>query len=197
MDKKNYTNSSPKITFLLNEVEKVSGFKARTPKDFNHIAEQIFITTGNLLSATTLKRIWGYIDGPSSIRMSTLNILAKYAGYTNWENLNVSFDNNKNTISLEIIRSYELLENEKLEICWIPNRKIEIKYLLNNSFIVENQHNTALQKGDIFSCSLFALHEPLYLEKLEHEKKEPYNCVLGGSMGLTLIKKIGLSTSGQ
>jgi len=53
-------------------------------KDFELLSEKIFDSTGVLLSASTLKRVWGktkYEGGPS---LSTLDALAKFAGFENW-----------------------------------------------------------------------------------------------------------------
>lgn len=54
----------------------------QTPKDFDFLSERIFEQLHQNISATTLKRIWGYIhDTASSPRTSTLDMLAQFVGY--------------------------------------------------------------------------------------------------------------------
>lgn len=56
----------------------------KTPKDFDFLSEQIFERQHETVSASTLKRIWGYLPGRTP-RQSSLDILSRFAGHTNWE----------------------------------------------------------------------------------------------------------------
>lgn len=51
---------------------------------FNELSEIIHKQTNVLLSATTLKRVWGKVNYNSAPSISTLNTLAQFAGYNNW-----------------------------------------------------------------------------------------------------------------
>ncbi|MCF2874327.1 MULTISPECIES: hypothetical protein [unclassified Tenacibaculum] len=51
---------------------------------FTELSEKIHEETKVLLSATTLKRVWGRVNYKSTPSISTLNALAQFAGYTNW-----------------------------------------------------------------------------------------------------------------
>ncbi|MBO4430305.1 MAG: leucine-rich repeat domain-containing protein [Bacteroidaceae bacterium] len=73
------------LTLLCERIEQVVGRKMRTPKDFDFLSERIFETLHQNISATTLKRIWGYLAEPVVPRLSTLNLLAQYVGADNWE----------------------------------------------------------------------------------------------------------------
>ena len=55
-----------------------------TGYDFEQLSAEIQMTTGVLLSVTTLKRLWGKLKYTSAPTSTTLNTLAKYAGYTDW-----------------------------------------------------------------------------------------------------------------
>ena len=59
--------------------------KMKTPKDFDFLAEQIFEKIHETVSPTTLKRIWGYLSEPSTPRLSTLDLLAQFVDYKDWE----------------------------------------------------------------------------------------------------------------
>ena len=73
------------INGLRNTIEKTIGRKMQTPKDFDVLSESIFEKTHQSISSTTLKRLWGYLQEPSIPRSSTLNLLAQYAGFDNWD----------------------------------------------------------------------------------------------------------------
>lgn len=51
---------------------------------FNELSDEIQRKTNVLLSATTLKRVWGRVKYDSAPSISTLNTLAQFAGYANW-----------------------------------------------------------------------------------------------------------------
>lgn len=69
---------------LRDMVEEAIGRKMKTPKDFEFLSEQVFEKLHETVSATTLKRIWGYLSEASIPRISTLDILSQYVGYTDW-----------------------------------------------------------------------------------------------------------------
>ncbi len=51
---------------------------------FLELSEEIQKKTQVLLSPTTLKRVWGRVKYQSAPSVTTLNTLARFAGYTNW-----------------------------------------------------------------------------------------------------------------
>ncbi|WPP52820.1 hypothetical protein [Catalinimonas niigatensis] len=53
-------------------------------QDFICLSELIFQETGTNLSTTTLKRIWGKVKYESVPQTTTLNVLAQFAGYSDW-----------------------------------------------------------------------------------------------------------------
>lgn len=59
--------------------------KMQTTRDYDLLAECIFQELHQQISPTTLKRIWGYLPGNVTPRVSTLDILAHFVGYKNWE----------------------------------------------------------------------------------------------------------------
>lgn len=62
----------------------ITGTEPHTPKDFDYLSEYIYETQRQKLSATTLKRMWGYLTDNSSPRLATLNLLARFVGYADW-----------------------------------------------------------------------------------------------------------------
>lgn len=55
-----------------------------SPSDFDYLVLKVKEVTHEDISATTLKRIFGYIPSTSAPRRSSLAILARYLGYSGW-----------------------------------------------------------------------------------------------------------------
>ena len=66
-------------------IEQTIGRKVKSPKDFTFLASRIFDKMGETLSTSTLKRLWGYLPGYATIRPSTLDLLARFVGYSDWD----------------------------------------------------------------------------------------------------------------
>ena len=71
----------PELTFLLAEVEKKYNRRIATTTDFESLSVVIEHTTGELLSSSTLKRLWGYVSLNPTPRISTLDILSRFTGH--------------------------------------------------------------------------------------------------------------------
>ena len=73
------------IAKLIEHIEEKAGRKMSTPKDFNYLRDTIFEQCHELVSSSTLKRIWGYNHDGGTPRTSSLNPLAQYLGYRDWQ----------------------------------------------------------------------------------------------------------------
>lgn len=69
-------------------------------RDFENLIEEIFKQTKVAISLSTLKRIWkgNYKDLPN---VGTLNALAQFAGYNNWQAYKASCQSNEKLIPLQ------------------------------------------------------------------------------------------------
>jgi hypothetical protein len=72
------------IRELCREVETTAGRKLVTPKDFVFLENEILDKLHEQISATTLKRLWGYLSEDVTPRVTTLNILAKTPASTRY-----------------------------------------------------------------------------------------------------------------
>jgi len=73
------------ISALCQALEKKAGRRMHTSKDFENLAAGIFEQTHELVSASTLKRLWGYLAEGVTPRRSTLDILSRYLGFEGWD----------------------------------------------------------------------------------------------------------------
>lgn len=61
------------------------GKPLQTPKEFDMLSERVYARTGEMVSRNTLRRVWGKLDGERTPHVSTLSILARFIGYTDFE----------------------------------------------------------------------------------------------------------------
>ena len=160
------------IENLRNEIEVAIHRRLATPKDFEALREMIFLRLHILVSATTLKRIWGYIDDSVSTRRSTLDILARYIGYADfdaYENGTVGdiAESPSSPIMARRIDVHEQLQpGDMIRLTWQPGRICDVEYRGDRVFCVVASQCTRLKAGDTFKCSLMIEDEPLYIDML-------------------------------
>ena len=87
--------TSPEISELKQQIEESVGRKMKTSNDFTFLSGAIWERTHENISTSTLKRLWGYVDGPDTTRNSTLDILSKFLGFKDWDGFleHISQDN--------------------------------------------------------------------------------------------------------
>ena len=75
----------PHIERLRTDIETQVGRKIRTPKDFDFLSACIAEHLHQTVSTSTLKRVWNYVASDATPRLSTLDILAQFVGFKDWE----------------------------------------------------------------------------------------------------------------
>ncbi len=70
---------------LLEEVVRKFGRGVNCSSDYDELSASISAMTGKQLSPSTIKRLFGYVKYENIPRLSTLNILAQYIGYRDYQ----------------------------------------------------------------------------------------------------------------
>lgn len=78
------TQNDSEITRLKEAVAGTFGKTLDSPTDFDALALSIQGKTGEYISPTTLKRLFGYVKPAIVPRTSTLSVLARYVGKAGW-----------------------------------------------------------------------------------------------------------------
>ena len=160
------------IENLRNEIEVAIHRRLATPKDFEALREMIFSRLHILVSATTLKRIWGYIDDSVSTRRSTLDILARYIGYADFDAYengtvgDIAESPSSPIMARRIDVDEQLQPGDMIRLTWQPGRICDVEYRGDRVFCVVASQCTRLKAGDTFKCSLMIEDEPLYIDML-------------------------------
>lgn len=183
--------TSPEISELKKRIEDNLKRKMRTPNDFIFLVGAVWERTRQTISPTTLKRLWGYIDGADETRNSTLDILSNFLGYDNWEGFtkDIGQESNSDPVTSPHIKAEDLNVGDRVFVSWKPDRRCTFRYLGDMKFIVETAENSKLKVGNTFYASLFILGEPLYLSELVQGNNPPVAFVVGNRDGLCELRK--------
>ncbi len=185
---------APEILSLRQDIEREVKRKIRTPYDFEFLAGVIWERLHKNISPTTLKRLWGYIDGADTTRRSTLCLLAKFLGYADWETylqaLQQRTEVESDAFSGIGIRTEQLRVGDKVEVTWLPNRRCVFCYEGEQHFCVQSAENSKLHIGDRFDAACFLIGQPMYLDNLQREGSAPTSYVAGSRNGLVSAKII-------
>lgn len=182
----------PELTFLKRKVEEKFGRKANTTYGFEALSVVIEHETGELISASTLKRLWGYVSSNPIPRISTLDILARYVEESDFASfcrkLKESGDVQSGYETGSVLTSSDLKEGAVIMLQWNPNRLVRLRYLGDKKFTVIESVNSKLREGDVFEIGCFILGYPMYIPEIQRdgEKTAPY--IAGSRDGLTKIR---------
>ena len=182
----------PELQYLLELVEKQYGRKLSTTTDFESLSVIIEKATGDLLSSSTLKRLYGYVSLNTVPRKTTLDILSRFIGNRDYETFRISLSNNpqfsSRFFSAKTVTTSELKAGDRLRIGWPANRIVTLNYLGDDLFEVETSVNASLVKGDRFRQVSFMKGYPLYLSRILRDGDYTPAYVAGMNSGLNLIE---------
>ena len=175
---------------LQDAAEKTVGREMKTTSDFDHLAASLLETTKIRVSAMTLKRFWGYLGEKNmrQPRLSTLDTLAQYVGYTDWMTY-YKQSSAAGKVESDFLKNHSLMTNSLskgalIRLMWHPDRVVTIRHEGYEVFIVVESMNSKLSVGDTFRCGLIVEGEPMYLSGLIHEGGEPSEYVCGRKDGV-------------
>ena len=182
----------PELQYLLELVEKQYGRKLSTTTDFESLSVIIEKATGDLLSSSTLKRLYGYVSLNTVPRKTTLDILSRFIGNRDYETFRISLSNDpqfsSRFFSAKTVTTSELKAGDRLRIGWPANRIVTLNYLGDDLFEVETSVNASLVKGDRFRQVSFMKGYPLYLSRILSDGDYTPAYVAGMNSGLNLIE---------
>lgn len=181
----------PEIEELKHLIEDCYGKKLQTTTDFEEFSVRLTKKTGEKVSPSTLKRIWGYVSDEHNPRAVTLDALSRYIGhesfyrFTKW--LKTSTRYNSSFFNAQQLVANDMMVGTMIEIGWSPNRIIHLRYLGNSKFEVVKSANSKLCVGDRFVTGCFIKDQPLYLPYIERNGEHTAPFVAGRNGGLTIL----------
>jgi hypothetical protein len=185
---------SPEIQCLCRDIEQHFGQQLQSPADFQLLLQQIWEKQHAVLSLSTIKRLWGYVASNGTPRLSTLNTMAQFLGFADWNAYLVALEQRGGIESAlctgEGIQTADLQAEDRIVVAWQPNRQCTFRYLGENQFVVEDSTNAKLQQGTTFSAARFMIGQPMYLDNILLADGTHTSYVAGKSHGLTSVNLI-------
>lgn len=170
-------------------VEKKFGKEVRYSSDIEHLSIDIKNYTHKSISVNTLKRLFGMLAGVYEPRLYTLDTIAQYVDYRNWDNLAEIFNSKGNSE----FDTMEEIEVEKLEIgnkiifTYSPDRKLVITFLGGKLFKVVESENSKLQVNDVIEVSHFLINYPLVVSNVTRNNSSIGKFTAGKVSGITSL----------
>ncbi|MBR4197478.1 MAG: hypothetical protein IKQ94_01750 [Bacteroidales bacterium] len=185
--------NSAHLEILRHDVIDSFGMELDTPKKFEILSEEIRDRIKRLLSVSTLKRIFGYIEGYEGIRGDSLDILSQFLGYPDWRTFEADRcvdekDRSSHFIITDALLAENIAPGDTIEIRWNPKRRLLLKCVGDGEFDVIEAENSKITVGDTFRCERFIIGEPLYINNLIHQGGVPALFVAGKKGGLTQVE---------
>ena len=180
-----------KLPFHVIELlKRKSGNDLRLPADCELLSLDIQGKTGVRIGATTLKRLLGFAQDERTPHATTLDAIARYLGYAHWEELAKIEDqgNSDFNSSDDEVRSADLQVGKVVEIAYLPDRVVTLRYLGNNRYKVEQSQNSKLQADDEVEILNFVLHHPLLVVQVWRNGESLGQFTAGRVSGLSSIK---------
>lgn len=185
----------PEMHELLRQVEQKFAHRLSTTTDYELLSFVIERETGEGVSSSTLKRLWGYVSYSSVPRMATFDTLCRYIGKADFKTfcreLKESGAEVSSFFTSRTVEASSLKMGDRVIIGWAPNRMVRLGYLGGNNFEVITSTNSKLKAGDRFSASEFILGAPLFissLHRLDGSDTSPY--VAAKSDGLNVLEVV-------
>lgn len=186
--------NTPEITELIHLVEKIYGKQLNTTTDFEHFSGYLHHNGYGTVSASTLKRMWGYVKDARKPRMNTLDILAAYVQHENFASfvayLKTSTQYNSSFFSIQHISSADLPVNAEIELGWAPNRRLRLRYLGESLYEIIEANNSKLLAGDRFMAGCIFKEVPLYLPFILRNGEQTSPFIAGRNGGITCLNII-------
>lgn len=160
-------NSEKPLSDLIKITNKNLGFQPQTPSDFNRLILSIQKKTGQTISLSSIKRLWGYIEYSSKPSQNILNILSRFNDFDDWNDYlrrygTLGIDESSHFLSDTTIESDNLTPGDILDVCWDKDKSCRIEYLSDHRFRILDSENIKLLPGDEFTMHSIASGLPFY-----------------------------------
>ena len=183
----------PELAYLLTEVENKYGRRIATTTDFESLSVVIEHQIGEMVSSSTLKRLWGYVSLNPTPRIATLDVLSRYLGYRDFrqfcDNLKESKAYDSDFFTAQCLIVADLEPGTNVTIGWLPDRLVTLHYLGEFSFEVVISENSQLQPGDSFELSEIMAGYPLYISRILRDGEYTPPFVAGRQGGINVLKR--------
>lgn len=171
------------------------GYTPKTPTDFNALSISIKKKTGQTISLSSLKRLWGYVDYECFPSPNTLNILARFNDFDDWEAFLMSHENvntgeSSEYLSDSVVDAESLNPGDRLIINWEQEKSCELSYLGDHRFRVNYSNNIKLTPEDTFTMHSVCVGLPFFAADIHRGGDKIPGYVGAKSNGVSTIQLV-------
>lgn len=143
---------------IIRKIEACYGESIEYPRQLDALVGDILNVTRERLSISTAKRLFGFVGDSKRVVPSknTMDILAKYLGYNNYELLLSDIGNDTDIsdfVEVNRVVSEEIAQGTQIRLKYDPKRVLVITYLGDNKYTVDKSVNSKLLEGDILTVT--------------------------------------------
>lgn len=182
----------PEVKALLSEVEKKFGRTVKTSTDFEDLSDAICDSNAadkdSLISSSTLKRLWGYVNSLCKPRINTLSVLARYVGYYDYSAWSLHLQTESGFLQKDYLNADKLDKGAMVKLSWAPDRTVIFENTGGGLYTVVKSVNSKLVEGDKLRLGILLLHSEFYVNEIIRggRRTSPYLAAKAG--GLTAIE---------
>lgn len=192
MDKRDALEALVKIT------NENLGYEPSTPSEFNDLLWHIKKATGDSLSLSSIKRLWGYVKYNGEFSLTTLNILARFNGMKDWESFKkriekvVPLTNDEDSVfhSDSMVDTGKYRPGEKIALRWNVGKGCVLECVSHMRFKVTKSMNIKLKEGDIVTLHTLCIGHPVYVSDIQRDELHFTSYIGAKKGGLLSIKEL-------
>lgn len=151
------------------------GYIPSTPAEFKHLSLLIFRKTQSSISTSSIKRLWGYVQYASFPSRSTLNTLARFNDFKDWETFlnevsyNGSNDSSSGFLDDSLVNANMLNIGDVITIKWDDEKSCILEYISYLRFRVVEANNIKLQADDTCTLHSVCVGLPIFISNIQRE----------------------------
>lgn len=174
---------------VVERLGEVSGAPVVYPADCDRLSYDISQQINETIGVTTLKRLFGFARDTAVPRRTTLDILARYAGFDTYPEMIASLYPAGDSEFEEgfDIKTDGLQPGQQVRFTYLPDREVTLEYIGDREFRVAASKGSRLREGDIAIISSFCLDHPLIVESVIRSGENLGRYVAGKASGLTSL----------
>lgn len=192
MDKRDALEALVKIT------NENLGYEPSTPSEFNDLLWHIKKATGDSLSLSSIKRLWGYVKYNGEFSLTTLNILARFNGMKDWESFKkriekvvpLTNDEDSGFHSDSMVDTGKYRPGEKIALRWNVGKGCVLECVSHMRFKVTKSMNIKLKEGDIVTLHTLCIGHPVYVSDIQRDELHFTSYIGAKKGGLLSIKEL-------
>ena len=183
------TDEKRYIECLLTLVAQKSERPLSTIANLNHLVAEIKNSTGESLSVSTLRRLFGMVESAHEPSISTLDILSRFVGYRSWHHfMERDGDSESQFLNEEVLRCDQLEAGAEVELEWAPARRCRLKSLGYGRFEVVLSINSKLAEGDTLCCKVVCRGQPFVATDIMRGDRHERMYVAGREDGVSALR---------